>query len=76
MKVKIFRVEGVITKPNYFMPFLKDIRALKIEDVIEKIYADFGGQHKIKRVHVRISSIKEISPEETEDVLIRALSGK
>jgi len=75
MEVKIFRVEGVIVKPNRVTPFSKDVRALRVEDAVEKVYADFGGQHRVKRVHVRIASVSEIALEETEDTIIRELSG-
>ena len=61
MEVKIFRVEGAIKKPGFIMPFSKDLRALKGEDAIEKIYADLGSQHKAKRFNVKIASIKEVS---------------
>ena len=74
MSVKIFRVEGVITKPKSAMPFSKEVRALKMEDAVEKIYADLGSQHRVKRVHVRIASVNEISLEEIKDTLIRELS--
>jgi large subunit ribosomal protein LX len=74
MSVKIFRVEGVVTKPSYAMPFSKDIRALKEEDAVEKVYADYGSQHRVKRVHMKITSISEVSLEETEDPVIRELS--
>ncbi|MFH0748605.1 MAG: 50S ribosomal protein L18Ae [Candidatus Bathyarchaeota archaeon] len=74
MSVKIFRIEGIITKTNNIMPFSKDIRALKSEDAIEKIYTDFGSHHKVKRFHVKITKINEISLEETRDDIIRELS--
>ena len=74
MNVKIFRVEGVIIKPRSVMPFSKEVRALKMEDAVEKIYANFGSQHKAKRVHIKISSVNEISLKEIKDTLIRELS--
>jgi large subunit ribosomal protein LX len=75
MSVKIFRIEGVITKPNNVMRFSKEIRAVKREDALEKIYADLGSHHKVKRVHVKIASIKEISLDEAVDPVVRELSG-
>lgn len=58
------------------MPFSKDIQALKKEDAIEKIYADFGSQHRARRYNVKISSIKEIALEETKDITIHELNGE
>lgn len=74
MEVKIFRVEGAIKKKGYVVPFSKDIQALKEEDAVEKIYADFGSQHRAKRFHIKIASVKEIFLEETQDTMIRELS--
>ena len=72
--MKIFRVEGAIKKPGYVMPFSKDVRALKREDAVEKVYANLGSQHRAKRFHVKIASVKEVSLEETKDTIIRELS--
>lgn len=74
MSVKIFRVEGIVAKTNYVMHFSKDFRALKSEDAIEKVFTDFGSQHKVKRIHIKITSVNEISLEETRDDTIRELS--
>lgn len=73
-EVKIFRVKGELLIPNYKTRFSKDIRALKPEDAVEKIYDELGSQHKVKRVHIKIISIEEIKAEETEDAVIRTLS--
>lgn len=72
--VKIFRVKGRILKPDYKTLFSKDVRALKPEDAIEKVYMLLGGQHHVKRFHLKIDSVKEILCEDTNDPIIRALS--
>jgi large subunit ribosomal protein LX len=72
--VKIYRITGEIRSPHYQTKFSKDMRALRPEDVIEKVYVDIGSQHRVKRIHIKITSITEISVEETEDPVIRALS--
>jgi large subunit ribosomal protein LX len=74
VEVKIFRVEGEILSPNYRTTFSKDVRALRPEHAVEKVYMELGSQHKVKRVHMKLHSIKEITVEETEDLLIRDLS--
>jgi large subunit ribosomal protein LX len=73
-EVKIFRIKGRIVKPNYNTEFSKEIRATTPEGAVEKIYASFGSQHRVRRVHIRIGLIEEISPEESRDALIRELS--
>jgi large subunit ribosomal protein LX len=74
VEVKIFRVEGEILSPNYRTTFSKDVRALKPEHAVEKVYMELGSQHRVKRVHMKLHSIKEITEEETENLLIRDLS--
>jgi large subunit ribosomal protein LX len=74
VEVKIFRVKGEIRSPNYKTPFVKDVRALKPENAIEKVFMMLGGQHGIQRVHIKIDSTEEITVAETEDPVIRVLS--
>jgi len=74
-EVKIFRVKGRILKPNYKTEFSKDIRSTTPEAAVEKVFATFGSQHRVRRAHIRIDSIQEIVPEESTDSLIRQLSG-
>jgi len=58
--VKLFRIKGAILKPNYKTSFTRDIRGLNSHDVIEKIYAELGSHHHVKRVHISIHTIEEI----------------
>jgi len=74
-EVKVFRIKGRVVKPNYKTEFSKEIRATTPEAAVEKIYASFGSQHRVKRVHIRVESVQEITPEETTDASIRQLSG-
>ena len=73
-KVKVFRVTGEIVKPNLQTKFRKEIRALKPEDAIEKVYKDLGSRHRAKRFQIKISEVKEIGPEEIENPLIKKLT--
>ncbi len=72
--VKIFRVDGEILSPNYRTTFSKDVRALRPEHAVEKVYMELGSQHRVKRVHMKLHSVQEISREDTEDPVIRDLS--
>ena len=65
-EVKTFRVNGKILEPRNIMSFSKIIRALKKEEAIEQVYLHFGGQHKIKRVHIRVASVEEVKLEDTK----------
>ncbi|MBS7639339.1 MAG: 50S ribosomal protein L18Ae [Candidatus Bathyarchaeia archaeon] len=63
-EVKVYRVIGKITKPNFKTIFRKEIRALKPEHAIEEIYKILGSKHRVKRFHIKISSIEEMRKEE------------
>jgi len=72
--VKVFRVIGKITKPNYKTDFQKEIRAMKPEDAKETVYKDIGSKHRAKRFQIKIIEVKEIGPEEIKSPLIRKLT--
>jgi large subunit ribosomal protein LX len=74
MSVKIYKIEGQIRKPHIKSRFSKELRAVNPEEAIEKVYAELGGQHGIKRVHLRIDAVRELGLDEVEDPVIRTLS--
>jgi len=74
MSVKIFKIEGQIRKPHFTSSFSKELRAVNPDEAVEKVCAELGGQHGIKRVHLRIDAVKELTLEEVEDPVIRTLS--
>lgn len=73
-EVKIFRITGEIRKPEWKSSFRKDLRAVKQEDAIDKVYKELGSKHRVKRFQIKITSIEEITPEMTENHIIRKLS--
>jgi large subunit ribosomal protein LX len=73
-QVKVFRVTGKITKPNLKTVFTKEIRALKPEDAEEKVFMEIGSKHRVKRFHIKIQKIEEISPEEIQDPLVKKIT--
>ncbi|ASJ17507.1 50S ribosomal protein L18a [Thermococcus chitonophagus] len=74
MNVKVFRVLGYFEKNGKKFKFTKEYRAVKESDVRELVYSDIGSKHKVKRNKIYIKEIKEIKPEEAEDVIVRRLS--
>ncbi len=74
VSVKVFRVIGKITKPNYKTAFQKEVRAVKPEDAVETVYKDIGSKHKVKRFQIRITEVKEVSLDEIKSPLIRKLT--
>ena len=73
-KVKVFRIAGKINKPNWKTDFKKEIRALKPEDAVEKVYKEIGSKHRAKRFQIKISKVEEITPEEITDPVVRKLT--
>jgi large subunit ribosomal protein LX len=73
-EIKVFRVIGEIRKPNFQTEFQKEVRALKPEDAVEKVYMELGSKHRVKRFQIRISQVKEIGPEEIENVIVKKMT--
>jgi large subunit ribosomal protein LX len=71
--MKVFRVTGEIQKPNLKTQFKKEVIAIKSEHAVEKVYAELGSKHRVKRVHIKIARIEEIPPQEIENPLLRKL---
>jgi len=71
--MKVFRVSGEIRKPNLKTPFRKEVIALKPEHAVEKVYAELGSKHRVKRVHIKIVNVEEIPPQEIENPLLKKL---
>ena len=73
-EVKVFRVIGEIRKPNFQTEFRKEVRALKPEDAVEKVYMELGSKHRVRRYQMTISKVEELAPEEIEDVLVKKMT--
>ncbi|MBS7632583.1 50S ribosomal protein L18a [Candidatus Bathyarchaeota archaeon] len=71
--MKVFRVVGEINKPNFKTSFRKEILAEKKEHAVERIYAELGSKHRVKRFSIKIASVEEISPEQIENPLLKKL---
>jgi len=73
-EVKVFRVVGRVTKPNFQTDFRKEIRALKSEHAVERIYKEIGSKHRVRRFQIKILKVEEISTEEITDPTVRKLA--
>ena len=71
--MKVFRVTGEIKKPNLQTPFRKEIVADKAEHALERVYAELGSKHRVKRVHIKVESVEEVSPQEIENPMLKKL---
>ena len=73
MLTKIYRVKGRFVLGSEVQVFTKEFRAVKEEDIEEKIYSIFGSKHRINRNQIKIESIEEISADEAEDHIVKAI---
>ena len=76
-EVKVFRVVGFMLIAQDSLPrwvkFVKEVRALKPEHALEKIYSELGSRHKVKRANIKIVDIEEISPDQAKSKYIKDL---
>jgi len=65
VEVKTFRILGELRKSNLLFPirFSKEVRALKVEHALEKVYSEMGSKHRAKRREIRILKVEEVKPE-------------
>ncbi len=76
-EVKIYRVEGYMLISHDRNPrwqkFRKEVLAIKPEHAIERVYSELGSVHKLRRKHIRITRVREISPDEACDQSLVAI---
>jgi len=71
--LKVFRVTGEIRKPKLETSFKKEVLATKPEHAVERVYAELGSKHRVKRFHIKIVKVEEVPPEEIENPLLRKM---
>ena len=71
--MKVFKVTGKIKKPRLATSFVKEIVAEKSEHAVEKVYAEIGSKHRVKRCHIKIISSEEISADQIENPILQKI---
>jgi len=74
--LKLFKVAGEIEKKGLKTPFLREIVAAKSEHAVERIYAELGSKHRVKRFHITIKNVEEVPPEEIKNLSLRNFVGE
>jgi large subunit ribosomal protein LX len=72
-RLKVFRVTGEVLKPNLKTSFRKEILAEKPEHALEKVYAELGSKHRVKRHHIKITGVEEIPPDQIDNPLLKKI---
>ena len=74
MTVRVYRIIGEMKfKTGFKQKFKIEVTALTEKQALENVYSILGSRHKLKRNHINIYEIKEISPEEIENQYIKEL---
>ena len=73
IKMKVFRVTGEINKPKLKTPFAKEVVVDKPEHAVEKVYAEIGSKHRVKRFHIKILKVEEVPTEEIENPILKKI---
>lgn len=71
--LKVFRVTGEINKPNLKTPFAKEVIAAKPDHAVEKVYAEIGSKHRVKRFQLNILNVEEVPIEEIENPIVKKI---
>jgi len=71
--MKVFKVTGEISKPKLTTPFVKEVLADKSEHAVEKVYSEIGSKHRVKRCHITISNVQEISADQIENPILKKI---
>jgi large subunit ribosomal protein LX len=72
---KIWRATGAYKKKKRNFKFSRELLAEKEAHVREKILSELGSRHRVKRRNIEIAEIKEIKPEEVQNLDLRRLLG-
>lgn len=72
MEIKTFRIKAKYKIQGRTLEVSKDIRALNMENALEKFYSEIGSQG-LKRTALNIYEIKEIKPEEIKNEKLRKI---
>ncbi len=71
--MKVFRVTGEICKPNLKTAFAKEVIADESDHAVEKVYTEIGSRHRVKRCHMKISKVEEVTPEDIANPILKKL---
>ncbi len=72
---KIWRASGAYTKLKRNFTFSRELLAEKESHAREKILSELGSRHRVKRREIQIQEIKEIKPEEVQNLDLRKVLG-
>jgi large subunit ribosomal protein LX len=75
MSTKIWKATGEYRKNRRKFIFSRELLGDKEAHIREKILSELGSRHRVKRRLITISEIKEIKPEEVQNLELRKFLG-
>jgi len=72
---KIWRATGAYKKKKRSFIFTRELLAEKESHVLEKVLSELGSRHRVKRRDIEVREIKEIKPEEVQNLELRKILG-
>jgi len=70
--MKAFRIKGRMrVNPNNWQAFSKEFIGSNESDAVERLYSIMGSKHRLERKFIIIEDIKELTPEEIEDHVVK-----
>ena len=73
--MKAYKVTGEINKPRLSTPFVRELLADKSEHAVERVYAEIGSRHRVKRYHIKITSSQEITVDQIQNPILKKIMG-
>ncbi|MCD6357631.1 MAG: 50S ribosomal protein L18a [Thermoprotei archaeon] len=74
-EVRVYRISGMMKlyRLGEWRKFTLEIPALRPEHAVERVYSELGSRHKLKRSHIKILKVEEISEEEVTKPYVKEL---
>ena len=72
-EVKNYRILGRYRRLKRYFQISKEIRALNVEEALEKFFSEIGSWG-LKRTQIEIIKIEEISPEEMKNQKLKKIA--
>ncbi|MEM2739255.1 MAG: 50S ribosomal protein L18Ae [Candidatus Bathyarchaeia archaeon] len=57
-EIKTFKITCSYRVGIFKTKLTKEIRALSLEDALEKLYSDVGSHHKVKRRNLKVENVE------------------
>jgi len=71
--MKAYKVTGTIKKPRLSTGFVRELLADKSEHAVERVYAEIGSRHRVKRHQIKITSSEEVTGEQIQNPILKKI---